>query len=147
MATSKNTTKYLIPGKTWQEASWFEILTARAQDLAMDKDHTFSYQDRDRITRTTTRQEIIHLYETAYSELAESFHGHLEYISELEGDKTNLNKLLGDHLTFNLDLEERLETALRQVEGLLLLIEQPVKTPPRRIDTSDTFQPQAMRPR
>ncbi len=145
MAT-KNTTHHLA-GKGWETVPWYDILAARAQDLAMDKDHTFTYADRDQITNTTTRTKIVHLYETAYSELAESFVGHLEYINELETDKTHLNKLLGDHLTFNLDLEERLGTALRQVEGLLLLIEQPVKTPPRRIDTSDTFQPQSIRPR
>jgi len=146
MAT-KNTTHHLA-GKGWEEVPWYDILTARAQDLAMDKDHTFGYDDRDRVSVNTSRKEIVHIYETAYSELAESFVGHLEYISELEGNKTNLNKLLNDHLTINLDLEERLGTALRQVEGLLLLIEQPVKTPPRRIDTSDTFQPyQPMQPR
>ncbi len=145
MAT-KNTTKQILKSD-WEEISWHVILHHRAQDLAMDKDHTLTYTDRDQITKTTSRQEIVQLYETAYSELAESFHGHLEYISELEADKTHLNKLLGDHLAFNLDLEERLRTALRQVEGLLLLIEQPVKTPPRRIDTSDTFQPQAMQTR
>lgn len=143
MAT-KNTTRQVV-GKDWETASWYEIFLARARDLAMDRDHTFDYTDFDQITpHRSTREQIVELYETAYSELAESFVGHLEHIEELEAAKTNLNKLLNDQLTFNLDLEERLGSATRQLAGLLLLIEQPVEPPPRRIST-DTFQPyQAM---
>ena len=124
MAT-KNTTEHLGLGEGWNP--WDKILAARAQDLAMNKDHTFTYADRDRINQATTRKQIVEIYETAYSELAESFHGHLERISELEYDKTRLDTLLEDRLRYTLELEERLESMSRQIAGLLLLIEQPVK--------------------
>lgn len=140
MAT-KNTTKHLA-GTKWEEASWYFILNARAQDLAMDKDHSFTYGDRDEITSTTTRKKIVHLYETAYSELAESFVGHLEYINELETDKTHLNTLLNDQLSYTLALEDRLESTSRQLAGLLQLIEQPVPTTPRSPGTTALRSPE-----
>lgn len=143
----KNTTRQIMTENDWEEIPWHIILKHRAHDLAMDKDHTLTYADRDRITKTTSRAEIVHLYETAYSELAESFHGHLERIEELEGNKSHLNTLLNDQLSYVLKLEQHLESTSRQLAGLLLLIEQPVKTPllqpyfPGGSDQSQAFQP------
>ncbi len=143
MAT-KNTTRQILKSD-WEEIPWHVVLKHRAQDLAMDEDHTLTYADRDRVTINTSRKEIVHLYETAYSELAESFHGHLERISELEYDKTRLDTLLEDRLRYTLELEERLESISRQRAGLLLLIEQPVKGWPPLPGTNPN-QYQAMKP-
>ena len=92
---TKNTTKQVV-GREWEEASWNNILVARARDLAYDNDHTFSHKDQAQISKATTRKQIVQMYEDAYSELAESFHGHLEHINELEADKSRLNTLLSD---------------------------------------------------
>ncbi len=144
MAT-KNTTSQILKSD-WEEMPWHVVLKQRAHDLAMDGDHTLTYADRDRVTTNTSRQEIVQLYETAYSELAESFHGHLERISELEYDKSRQDTLLEDRLSYTLELEERLESASRQIAGLLLLIEQPVKGwPPLREINPNQYQ--AMKPR
>lgn len=142
MAT-KNTTKHIVGGI--EDITWHDTLKARAQDLAMDKDHSLTYADRDKIAKSASRKQIVDLYETAYSELAESFHGHLEHIAELEGDKTHLNTLLQDRLSYTLELEERLESASRQRAGLLLLIEQPVKGWPT-LPGVNPNQYQAMKP-
>ncbi len=146
MAT-KNTTRQVVGAfeGAWEEIPWHVILKHRAHDLAMDKDHTLTYADRDRVSPTTSRNEIVQMYETAYSELAESFVGHLERIEELEGDKSHLNTLLSDQLTYTLALGDRLESTSRQLAGLLLLIEQPVQTPPRR-PGANPDQYQAMTP-
>ncbi len=127
MAT-KNTTKQ-VAGSKWEEASWYFILNARAQDLAMDKDHTFTYADRDQITNTSTRKEIVALYETAYSELAESFVGHLERIDELNAEVGNLERTLREQQEHILNLEERLAQTMRRLTGMLSLIEQPIEDP------------------
>ncbi len=145
MAT-KHTTKQVV-GNEWEMASWYTIFHARARDLAVDMDHTFDHTDFDQITEhRSTREQIVALYETAYSELAESFHGHLERINELEGDKAHLNTLLNDQLSYARELQQHLESISRQLAGLLLLIEQPVQTPPRRPGTNPD-QYQAMTPR
>ena len=143
MAT-KNTTKQ-VAGEDWEMVPWHVILKNRVHDLAMDKDHTLTYSDRDRVSPATSRNEIVHIYETAYSELAESFVGHLERIDELEVDKTHLNALLGDQLSYTLALGDRLESTSRQLAGLLQLIEQPVPTTPRSPGTNPN-QYQAMTP-
>ncbi len=128
MAT-KNTTKQIVkPGEgMWK--NWFSILEARAQDLASDTDHTFSYRDRDAINKGVSRQQLVTIYETAYSELAESFVGHLERIDELFAENANLKRQVGNLEEYLRRVEERLETAGRQVNGLLKMIEEPVAEP------------------
>ena len=130
MAT-KNTTKQIVGAfaGAWEEMPWHIILKQRAHDLAMDKDHTLTYADRDEITINTSRKEIVHLYETAYSELAESFVGHLERIDELDAEVGNLERSVREHQEHILKVEERLGSAERRLSGLLLLIEQPIEEP------------------
>ncbi len=144
MAT-KNTTNQ-VAGSKWEEASWYFILSARAQDLAMDKDHTFTYADRDQITNTSTRKEIVALYETAYSELAESFVGHLERIEEVEGELASQARILSEQREHIFAVEERLDQTMRRLTGLLLLIEQPIEEPLSR-EWFPENQYQAMKPR
>lgn len=126
----KNTTDQLVKvtdGK-WSSANWYSVLAARARDLASDKDHHFSYRDRDALNKNITRWQIVTIYEMAYSELAESFHGHLERIDELDAEKNTLkigNRRLDEYAE---KLREQLEVAQRRVNGLLTVIER--ETPP-----------------
>ncbi len=145
MAT-KNTTKQ-VAGEDWKMVPWHVILKNRAHDLAMDKDHTLTYADRDRVSPTTSRNEIVQMYETAYSELAESFHGHLERIGELDAEVGNLERTLSQQREHIFKVEERLDTAMRRLSGLLLLIEQPIEQPlSRQWFPEPTDQYQAMKP-
>lgn len=124
----KNTTDQLVKvtdGK-WSSANWYSVLAARARDLASDKDHYFSYQDRNALNKNVTRWQIVTIYEMAYSELTESFHGHLERIEELESEKRvllNSNHHLEEYAG---KLRERLEIAQRRVNGLLTVIEKEI---------------------
>lgn len=127
MAT-KNTTKQIVVGEIpWK--NWLHILKARAQDLAGDSDHTFKYRDRDRINQAVTRRQIVTIYETAYSELAESFVGHLERIDELFAENSNLKQSVSGLEQIVARSNERLETASRRINGLLRLIELPLVPP------------------
>ncbi len=126
--TSQMITRSKVTGETMSSfiSNWFRILKARAQALASDGDHTFTYRDRDALTKNTTRQQIVDIYETAYSELAESFHGHLERIDELDGEVATLlrsNQHLEDYAT---KLRQQLDTAQRRVNGLLTVIEKEI---------------------
>jgi len=123
----KTTTVQLVGKKVTESTmGWYHLLIARTRDLAIDKDHTFTFKDRNALNKNTTRQRIIEIYETAYSELAESFHGHLERINELDDEVANLlrsNKHLDESVT---KLLARLETAQRRVNGLLTVIEKEI---------------------
>ena len=147
MAT-KNTTEQIVEALagTWEEMPWHIILKQRAHDLAMDKDHTLTYADRDRVTINTSRKEIVHLYETAYSELAESFVGHLERIEELESELASQARILNEQREHIFAVEERLGQTIRRLTGLLLLIEQPIEEPLSRQWFPEN-QHQAMKPR
>ena len=125
MAT-KNTTQQIVKTGEGMWTNWLKILEARVLDLAMDADHTFRYGDRNSITEGVTRQDIVTIYETAYSELAESFHGHLEQVDELFAENRNLKRSVANQEQIIAASDERLETALRRINGLLGLIEQPV---------------------
>ncbi len=128
MAT-KNTTKQIVKTGPGMWENWYKILQARVRDLASDRDHTLSYRDRDSLTKSVTRRQIVTLYETAYSELAESFHGHVERIDELDIETANLKQQVENLEEYVSRVEERLETANRQVNGLLKVIEEPVAEP------------------
>ena len=128
MAT-KNTTKQIVKTGEGMWENWFSILNARARDLAMDTDHTFSHRDKTAINKGVTRQDLVTIYETAYSELAESFVGHLERIDELFAENAKSKRRLDDLNIYVSEVEERLETANRQVNGLLKVIEEPVAEP------------------
>ena len=125
MAT-KHTTKQIVASKEVVWETWFHILEARVRDLANDSDHTLAWKDRAALNKSVTRRQIVTIYETAYSELAESFVGHLERINELANENNSLQKSVSNleqHLGAS---DERLNTALRRINGLLELIEQPV---------------------
>ena len=145
MAT-KNTTKQVV-GEDWEMVPWHVILKNRVHDLAMDEDHTLTYGDRDRVSPATSRTELVHIYETAYSELAESFVGHLEHIEELEADVANLRKNLERQQGYSMELEDMLESTVRQLGGLLSLIEQPARGLPPRPSFTNPDQYQAMQTR
>jgi hypothetical protein len=99
------------------------MLKGRAQALASDGDHTFTYRDRDALTKNTTRQQIVDIYETAYSELAESFHGIVDRNKELESDLL-ITISARDRLEKDLGVaNNRIEKLDRRVEGFLNVIE------------------------
>ena len=124
MAT-KNTTNQIVVGKVMWEG-WYKILEARVRDLSNDSDHTLSWKDRAAFNKGVTRRQIVTIYETAYSELAESFVGHLEQINELENQNINFQRKVDDLNIYVSEIEVRLETSNRQVNGLLKVIEEPV---------------------
>ena len=103
---------------------WFRKVKARANELANDPDHTFSYRDRDAITKTVTRDEIVEVYETAYSELAESFHGLIDRNEELESENRNLRSDLERNRENILHANNRIAKLDRRIEGFLTVIEQ-----------------------
>ena len=125
MAT-KNTTKQIVKTGEDQWKNWLKILEARVLDLAMDPDHTFRYGDRNSVSEGVTRRDIVTIYETAYSELAESFHGYQEQMNELSVENRNLKQSVSNQAGIIEASNARLETALRRINGLLELIEQPV---------------------
>ena len=147
MAT-KNTTEQIVRALAgaWEEMPWHIILKQRAHDLAADKDHTLTYADRDKITKSASRKQIVDFYEMAYSELAESFVGHLERIDELDSEVRNLERTLSEQREHILKVEERLGSTERRLLGLLLLIEQPIEDPLSRQWFPEN-QYQAMKPR
>jgi len=129
--STKNTTKQIVTGHSKESGwkNWYSILEARARDLAYDKDHTFTHRNGKAISQGVTRQQIVTIYETAYSELAEFFVGHLERIDELDIEISNLKRQVGNLEEYLRRVEEQLETAGRQVNGLLKVIEEPVVEP------------------
>ena len=105
--------------------NWFKTLKERCLELARDSAHSMDMREYARITKGITRQLIVDLYEAAYSELAESFHGHLERISELESEQRILmdeRKKLSEYAG---ELFARLEVERARVAGLLKVIETP----------------------
>lgn len=140
MAIKPTTTKQMISrsqilGETLSSTSyWFRMLKARAQALASDGDHTFTYRERDALTKSTTRQQIVDIYETAYSELAESFHGHLERIGELDSELARVMNTRDHTHADLLAANNRIDKLNRRIEGFLNVIESP------RYDTGPAYE-------
>ena len=104
---------------------WYKLIQERHCDLRSDKFHpSFNYRDGYDFTKATTRQQIVEFYEQAYAELAESVHGQLERIVELEGDVRTHKQSLDDLIQRKRDLEHRLGQTGRRLWGLLSMIEQ-----------------------
>ena len=124
MGSKKPSTSKMMEFATLRDKTpWFRIIRSRAQELASDTDHSFSYRDRDALTEGFTRTQIIHIYETAYSELAESFHGLVDRNEELDQDLAaaldNEKLSHGNLLVAN----NRVDKLTRQITGLLNLME------------------------
>ena len=121
---NRKSTAQMMKWTTVSGTPWYRILRSRAAELANDEDHTFTYKDRDAVTKNYTRLQIVNMYETAYSELAESFHGHLEHIKELENDLSvalNDREFSHSHL---LVANNRIAKLNRRIEGFLTVIEE-----------------------
>ena len=129
--STKNTTKQIVTGHSKESGwkNWYSILEARARDLAYDKDHTFTHRNGKAISQGVTRQQIVTIYETAYSELAEFFVGHLERIDELFAENAALKQSASDLERVLTRNDEQLETALQRINGLLGLIQKPATLP------------------
>ena len=122
---SKKTTKQIVKTGERMWENWYSILEARVRDLSNDTDHTLSWKDRAALNKGVTRRQIVTIYETAYSELAESFHGIIDRNKELERD-LDLAKSHAEHSYADLEVANRRIGKLdRRVEGFLNVIESP----------------------
>ena len=103
---------------------WYETLGRRVNALRGDRSHpSFTYKYRMPSQRAT-REQIVDIYEQAYSELSGGFHGLEERIRELEGEQLQDRASIGDLLKRKKDLEHRLGQTGRRLWGVLSLLEQ-----------------------
>ena len=126
MGSKKKTSGELFSGYSVQSEArrtWWVWVKARANALANDRDHTFTYTDRDAFNKNYTRAQIVQMYETAYSELAESFHGIVDRNEELEGDLAAALANESDNHNRLLSANNRIEKLDRRIEGFLTMIE------------------------
>ena len=124
MGSKKKTTETMMEwSRVPDDVPWFRTVRSRAQELASDGDHSFTYNDRDAITKNYSRAQIIHMYETAYSELAESFHGVMDRNKELDQDlAAALRNEKSNHDSL-LSANNRIAKLDRRVEGFLKMLE------------------------
>jgi predicted nuclease with TOPRIM domain len=102
--------------------SWFGVLRNRGTELARDTMHSFHYGDRNVLTKGVTRARIVDIYETAYSELAESYAGMKDAYDDIRGQLSTTKHELKFQMESVEEAQHRIKNLERERAGLMDLI-------------------------